>query len=112
MASTKKYSCCTHVAKIIFFPSLRYIPSSATIDRIHFKECLIEMLQDMFGEESVPKTFSGDTLEVQVDGKKAHVDIRNLKAVCEEDEVFQKIVQTACSKLHHSLMPAKLAEKI
>ena len=29
-----------------------YIPASAasmTIDKMHFKECLIEMLQDMFG---------------------------------------------------------------
>ena len=30
-----------------------YIPSASKVDKIHFKECLIEMLQDMFGEESV-----------------------------------------------------------
>ena len=44
----------------------RYIPSK--VDRIHFKECLIEMLQDMFGEDSVPRTFSGDVCEVEVSG--------------------------------------------
>jgi cleavage and polyadenylation specificity factor subunit 3 len=87
----------------------RYIPTSAKVDKIHFKECLIEMLQDMFGEESVPKTFSGDRMEVQVDAKKATIDISTLKVACDEDEVFEKIVQTACSKLWHSLMPVDAA---
>lgn len=47
--------------------SPRYIPTSGgKVDKIHFKECLIEMLQDMFGEDSVPKTFSGDKFDVEV----------------------------------------------
>ena len=47
----------------------KYLPSSNKIDKKHFKECLIELLQDMFGEESVPKIFSGDTITVSVDNK-------------------------------------------
>jgi len=84
----------------------KYIPSSAKVDKIHFKECLIEMLQDMFGEESVPKAFSGDRLEVVVDSKRALIDVSTLKVDCDEDDCFEQIVQTATSKLWHSLMPA------
>jgi cleavage and polyadenylation specificity factor subunit 3 len=86
-----------------------YIPASAAsakVDKMHFKECLIEMLQDMFGEDSVPRTFSGDQFEVTVaDQKTAKIDLASLTASCETDEIFQQIVQTALSKLHHSLIP-------
>ena len=44
------------------------------------QECLIEMLQEMFGDESVPKVFKGDTFVVTVDGKKANIDISALVA--------------------------------
>ena len=36
------------------------------------------MLQEMFGEDSVPKNIENDTLFVKVDDKKAVVDISNL----------------------------------
>ena len=68
----------------------KYIPSSAKVDKIHFKECLIEMLQDMFGEESVPKSFSGDRLEVVVDSKRALIDVSTLKVDCDEDDCFEQ----------------------
>ena len=42
------------------------------------QECLIEMLQEMFGEDSVPKIFKGEKLYVTVDGKKANIDLLNL----------------------------------
>lgn len=45
---------------------------------IYFQECLIEMLQEMFGEDSVPKIFKGEKLYVTVDGKKANIDLLNL----------------------------------
>ncbi len=80
----------------------RYIPSTAKVDKIHFKECLIETLQDMFGEDSVPKTFSGDRVDVEVDGKKAIVDIATQEVTC-EDEVFQGILQRACDNLRGRL---------
>nr|CAD7194533.1 unnamed protein product [Timema douglasi] len=70
-------------------------------------ECLIEMLQEMFGEDSVPKIFKGEKLYVTVDGKKANIDLLNLDVTCEEDETFQQIVQTAVTKLFQSLAPPR-----
>ena len=43
-----------------------------------FQECVIEMFQDMFGEDSVPKLFKGEKLHVTVDGKTAHINLQNL----------------------------------
>jgi cleavage and polyadenylation specificity factor subunit 3 len=91
------------------------------------------MLQEMFGEDSVPKIFKGEKLYVTVDGKKANIDLLNLvsaelmyvllsvylyllftnilyllqEVCCEEDEVFQQIVQTAVTKLYQSLAPPR-----
>lgn len=39
---------------------------------------MIEILQEMFGEESVPKIFKGEKLFVAVDGKKANINLKNL----------------------------------
>jgi len=83
----------------------RYLPPNPKVDKLHFKECLIELLQDMFGEESVPKIFQGDKLYVSVDNKKANIDLVTLDVECQDDETFQQIVQTAVSKLHQSLVP-------
>ncbi|KAJ9601540.1 hypothetical protein L9F63_000283 [Diploptera punctata] len=84
-----------------------FFPVQAKMDRMHFKECLIEMLQEMFGEDSVPKIFKGEKLYVTVDGKKANIDLLNLEVNCEEDETFQQIVQTAVTKLYQSLAPPR-----
>jgi len=82
-------------------------PAPSKVDKMHFKECLIEMLQDMFGEESVPRTLTGDKLEVIVDGKTATIDLSSLGVTCSQDDVFQQMVTTAVLKLHHSLVPAE-----
>ena len=85
--------------------SPKHLPPSNKMDKMHYKECLIELLQDMFGEESVPKIFSGDTITVSVDNKSAKVSLNDLTVECEEDKTFEQIVQTAVSKLHQSLIP-------
>ena len=85
--------------------SPKYFPSVSVMDDVHFKECLIELLQDMFGEESVPKVLAGDTITVTVDNKDAFVFLNTMKVTCEEDPTFEKIVQTAVSKLRQSLIP-------
>lgn len=101
--------------------------TSSKLDRMHFKECIIEMLQDMFGEDSVPKIFKGEKLHVTVDGKKADIDLESLVfyldiimhlllkqaqyfqiVICKEDDLLQQVVQTAVSKLHQSLAPLTL----
>lgn len=40
------------------------------------------MLQEMFGEDSVPKIFKGEKLYVTVDNKKANIDLLNLVSYC------------------------------
>lgn len=82
--------------------------TSVKVDRMHFKECLIEMLQDMFGEDSVPKIFKGEKLYVAVNDKRADIDLANLEVKCPNDETFQQIVQTAVSKLYQSLAPPQM----
>ncbi|KAI8420524.1 hypothetical protein MSG28_008997, partial [Choristoneura fumiferana] len=41
-------------------------------------ECVIEMLQEMYGEDSVPKMFKGDKLHVLVDSKRADIDLYSM----------------------------------
>jgi len=70
----------TVLAAVLQAESIDDVPKSVAttspkMDRMHFKECLIEMLQDMFGEDSVPKIFKGEKLYVIVDGKKADIDL-------------------------------------
>ncbi|KAI8420525.1 hypothetical protein MSG28_008997 [Choristoneura fumiferana] len=43
-------------------------------------ECVIEMLQEMYGEDSVPKMFKGDKLHVLVDSKRADIDLYSMAA--------------------------------
>lgn len=85
--------------------------TSVKVDRMHFKECLIEMLQDMFGEDSVPKIFKGEKLYVTVNDRRADIDLANLEVKCPNDETFQQIVQTAVSKLYQSLAPPQVDTK-
>merc|ERR1712029_757729 len=85
--------------------SPKYFPTATKMDEVHFKESLIELLQDMFGEESVPKVLASDTIKVTVDNKDAIVSMSTMKVSCEEDPTFERIVQTAVSKLHQSLIP-------
>ena len=82
------------------------------MDRMHFKECVIEMLQDMFGEECVPKIFKGDKLHVTVDNKKANIDLLQLEVKCKEDAVFQQVVQTAIIRLYDALTPTSTYLKL
>lgn len=47
-------------------------------DRTHFKECLLETLQDTFGENTIPKMFKGDILPITVAGKSVEVNLETL----------------------------------
>jgi len=59
----------------------------------------------MFGEDSVPRSFAGDHLEVEVDKqRKAQVDLSSMEVTC-EDEIFAGILRTAVAKLRHALTP-------
>ncbi|XP_052755711.1 cleavage and polyadenylation specificity factor 73 [Galleria mellonella] len=88
-------------------PAPRHLPLAPKLDRMHFKECVIEMLQEMFGEDSVPKMFKGEKLYVQVDGKRADIDLLNMEVTCPADESLERVVQCAITKLYSALAPVK-----
>lgn len=49
-----------------------------TVDRAHFKECLLETLEEMFGSECTEKVFQRDRLTVMVDDKQAVINLDTL----------------------------------
>lgn len=88
--------------------AFKNLPTPIRVDTMHFKECLIEMLVDMFGEEAVSKVIRGDNMAVIVDGKKATIDLESLNVVCDDDDALQQVIHTAVTKLHQSLLPVQL----
>ena len=42
------------------------------------QECLIELMQEMFGENSVPTLFRGESFFVTVNKVKAHIDLNEM----------------------------------
>ena len=58
--------------------SQKYLPAAITMDEVFFKECLIELLQDMFEEELVTKALAEDTVTVNVDNENAVVSLQNM----------------------------------
>lgn len=63
--------------------TIKAVTTGSKSDRLHFKECLIETLQDMFGDNSVPSTSIGDNLLVKVNNKEAEINLDTL--VCGSD---------------------------
>ncbi|XP_047031050.1 cleavage and polyadenylation specificity factor 73 [Helicoverpa zea] len=98
------------VAAILSASSLaapRHLPLAPKLDRMHFKECVIEMLQEMFGDDAVPKMFKGDKLHVTVDDKRADIDLLNMEVRCPADETLERVVQSAVGKLYAALAPLR-----
>ncbi|XP_041984334.1 cleavage and polyadenylation specificity factor 73 [Aricia agestis] len=87
-------------------PAATHAPTAHKLDRMHFKECAIEMLQEMFGEDCVPKIFKGDKLFVDVAGRRADIDLLTLE-VSSADASLERVVQSAITKLLSALAPAK-----
>lgn len=81
--------------------------SSGKSDQVHLKECVIETLQEMFGENSVPKLVTGDQLKVSVNNKIVDIDLSKLEVTCEEDEILRDTIYTAINKLSQVLVQTK-----
>lgn len=58
--------------------TIKAAATGAKSDRLHFIECLIETLQDMFGDNSVPNSTKDNTLVVTVNDKQAEIDLDSL----------------------------------
>ncbi|XP_018017803.1 cleavage and polyadenylation specificity factor subunit 3 [Hyalella azteca] len=82
-------------------------PPSKDFDHRHFKECLIELLQEMFGEGCVPPLLKGDNFTVTVNGEKAHIDLSNL-SVTSDNAKLCRIVETAVTRLKDTLTPISM----
>ena len=54
------------------------VPPPLKIDKTHFKECLIELLSEMFGQECVNPLIRGDKLSLEVDSKAIQIDLSTL----------------------------------
>lgn len=100
----------------------------------HFKECVMDTLQDMFGRECVPKVKTQQKIiEVIVNDHKATIDfdkvvcshlfavnilILNLfnffviqqEAKCETDEEIEQILNSVVTRLHKTLLPMSTVE--
>lgn len=61
--------------------TIRSTAASNRSDRLHFKECLIETLQDMFGENSIPDRSQTDCLVVAVNNKQAEINLDSLVSI-------------------------------
>ena len=58
------------------------LPIPFTVDKTHFRECLLETLGEMFGTESVSPFIKGDKLTVSVDNQTAVVDLNTMVSKC------------------------------
>lgn len=76
-------------------------------DQAHLRDCIIETLQDMFGDNAVPKAFKGDLLTITVNGTEVDIDMLKLEVTCVEDETLRDMVFTAINKLNQVLVQAK-----
>lgn len=86
---------------------IKGITSTAKSDQTHLKECVIETLQEMFGENAVPKLFKGDLLKVMVNKKLVDIDLSKMEVSCEEDEILRDTIFTAITKLNQVLIQTK-----
>ena len=56
------------------------ISGRLSMDRAHFRECLREMLSEMFGTDTVTETIRGEKLDLVVSEKAITVDLVTLVA--------------------------------
>ena len=54
------------------------MPTPGKVDKSHFRECLLEMLSDMFGANAVDPLIRNEKLYLSVDEKKISVDLSTL----------------------------------
>lgn len=70
----------------------------------HFKTCLIETLQEMFGDSAVPQIMKGNEFEVTINNKKVFIDLEEVTAVCKEDEKLEDIILATVKRMHQTLI--------
>ena len=51
------------------------VPTTVKVDKSHFRECLLETLTEMFGQECVNPLIKGDKMTMTVEGKMVNIDL-------------------------------------
>ncbi|ETN59132.1 cleavage and polyadenylation specificity factor [Anopheles darlingi] len=74
------------------------------VDEKHYQNCLIETLQELFGEQSMEKFIDSNRLTVTVRGKRIVIDLQTHEVECDQDEQLHQTVHTTVRKLRQSLM--------
>ncbi|XP_055958003.1 cleavage and polyadenylation specificity factor subunit 3 isoform X1 [Patella vulgata] len=82
------------------------VPRAIRVDKHHFQECMLDMIQEMFGPDATSKLIRGDKMTVTVDDNTAIVDLDTLE-VTSASESLQSIVHTAVNRLHQAVTPLK-----
>lgn len=73
-------------------------------DKAHFKECLLETLQENFGEENLPSTISGDNFHFEINGHKVDIDLKTRTTACPTDSILHEMVDAIVRNLYHTLI--------
>ncbi|KAG8188623.1 hypothetical protein JTE90_005977 [Oedothorax gibbosus] len=73
------------------------------VNRAHFTECLVTMLNDMFEPIAITNVISGEKLTVNVEEKIAEVNIQTLEVKCEGDKVLKQMISSSVLRLYNCL---------
>lgn len=99
------FSLCFGLLLNYFFFYFTDIPAPVKVDSVHFKNCLMELLTDIFGREAISKDYTWEEqIDMIIDGKMARIDLRTLEVHC-DDEPLHHLISTTTRKLHQSLAP-------
>jgi cleavage and polyadenylation specificity factor subunit 3 len=79
---------------------IKGITKNTKSEQAHRVDCILETLQDMFGESAIPKTIKDNVVNLTVNEKNVTIDLNSMDVVCEEDEVLRDMVNTAVGKLN------------
>ncbi|XP_063703757.1 cleavage and polyadenylation specificity factor 73 [Culicoides brevitarsis] len=72
-------------------------------DRSHFRDCLVETLQEMYGEDIIPKDYEGDDLKINVNEYKIEIDAKKRTVSCPENEQLEHKIKSTMEKLYQAL---------
>ena len=65
------------------------VPTTVKVDKSHFRECLLETLTEMFGQECVNPLIKGDKMTMTVEGKEVYIDLSVLVGVSSSSPMSQ-----------------------
>ncbi|XP_046356647.1 cleavage and polyadenylation specificity factor subunit 3-like [Haliotis cracherodii] len=83
------------------------VPAVMVVDRSHFQECVIDMMKEMFGQDSTGKLIKNNNLTVTVDETVAVINLETQEVQC-GDEALQHVIQNSVTRLYQAITPLKV----